>query len=96
MKFDEPKFMEKLEALIEGLRQIDPLIEVRRLEDFPGLAGDTLVWYFQRPGCPFEVQVDPPLEGLFLISTDERNGYEEPKTMEEAVAVMKRLLHLER
>lgn len=94
-EFDEPLFMRQLDCLIESLRAIEPSIEVRRLEWCLGLAGDTLVWWFTRPGCRFEVQVEPSLEGLFLIGTNERCGYEEPKTMDEAVTIMKTLLHLD-
>ncbi|MEZ0255730.1 MAG: hypothetical protein ACAI37_10670, partial [Chthoniobacter sp.] len=92
--FDESTFMLNLESLIGSLRRIDPSVEVRRLEWSPGLAGDTLVWYFTRPGCRFEVQVDPGIDTLFLIGTDERSGYEEPNTVDEAVYVMARLLYL--
>ena len=93
--FDEPAFMKHLDALIEGVRRADPSITVRRLEWYPTLPGDDLVWYFTRPGCPFEVQVDPGIGAMFLISTDEQPGYAEPASVEEAVGVVRRWLHLD-
>lgn len=93
-EFDEAMFTTHLESLIGRLRKIEPSIEVRRLEWSPGLSGDTLVWYFNRPGCRFEVQVDPGIDTMFLIGTDERSGHEYPNTIEEAVRVMETLLHL--
>lgn len=59
------------------------------------MAGDDLIWYFTNPKCPFEVQVDPGMNSLFLISTDEQADYVHAKTVDEAVETVTRWLHLD-
>ena len=93
-RFDESAFMKELQTLIDTLHECEPAVQVRRLLQEENPCGDDLVWYFTRPGCPFEVQVDPGIETLFLISTDEKPGYAEPMTVTEALGVVREWLHL--
>ena len=92
--FDEPKFMAALDRLINQLQAKYPAIEVNRIQDYPGMPGDDYIWFFKHPDCGFEAQVDPGIETLFLMSTDEAPGYVETDSIDEAMQTILRWLHI--
>jgi phytanoyl-CoA hydroxylase len=92
--FNGAAFLEEIDRLIELIRSRHPDVRVERIKPYQGMPGDDFIWYFTHPGCKFEVQVDPNLDTLFIISTDEHPGYFYARTIEQAADTIERWLHL--
>ena len=92
--FDETTFMRQLDALIERIRDRHPTVTVRRIDAEANLSGDDLIWYFTTPGCPFEVQLDPGIDTLFLLGTDEHPDYVQADDVSRAAETIEAWLRL--
>ena len=92
--FDEPHFMQQLDALIDRIRRRHPSVAVRRIEFYPNMPGDDLIWYFTATDSPFEVQLDPGIDTLFLLSSDEHPEYVHAVDISQAAETMEGWLRL--
>jgi hypothetical protein len=85
------------DTIIEKLRAQHPSVAVEQLKvAFPG-ADDDGIWFFTEPSFLIEVQIESPNGTCpFLIETSEHDERIEAETVDEVVATLTRLLHLQR
>lgn len=95
MKGEEAIPMRDIQGVINTMIQMYPETRVQQLKvQHPG-ADDDGLWFFQQPGCKYEVQVESST-GMcpFLIETDENEQRLTGSTVAETVEILAKLLHL--
>jgi hypothetical protein len=88
--------MRDIDQIVQSIIEICPTVNVRQLGvSHPG-ADDDGIWFFEQSGSEFEVQLESP-SGMcpFLVETSENDVRLAAHSMEEAVRILVKLLHLE-
>ncbi|MBZ5657711.1 MAG: hypothetical protein LAO56_20795 [Acidobacteriia bacterium] len=88
--------MRDIDQIIRSITQIYPAVTARQLSvSHPGVDDDGL-WFFQRAGSEFEVQIESSTGMVpFLIETDESDARLTAKSINETLEILTKLLHLE-
>ncbi|HKC64581.1 MAG TPA: phytanoyl-CoA dioxygenase family protein [Pyrinomonadaceae bacterium] len=93
--FNEAAFLEEMNELIALMKSRRPAISVERYKPYRKLPGDDdLIWFFMHPDCQFEIQVEPGIDSMFTIETDEHSDRFDARTIEQAADTIERWLHL--
>ncbi len=88
--------MRDVDQIIQSIIKRCPTARVRQLKvSHPG-ADDDGIWFFEWPGCEFEVQIESS-EGMcpFLVETDENDARLTGKSIDGTIEILTKLLHLE-
>lgn len=83
-----------IDHITEWIRRECAGVEVAQLRTKFAVDDDG-IWFFTRPNCPFEVQLEAP-HGLcpFLMETDEHSQRFNAENVEEAVIKLKQWLNI--
>jgi hypothetical protein len=87
--------MRDVDEIIQSIKNMDPRVEVRQLKvSHPG-ADDDGIWFFDRPNCQFQVQIESH-DGMcpFVIETDESDARVASTSVEQTVVTLTKFLHL--
>jgi hypothetical protein len=84
-----------IDQIIRLIVSFCPTVNVRQLNvSHPG-ADDDGLWFFNRPGSEFQVQIESPTGACpFLIETDESDARLTTKSIDETVEILTKLLHI--
>ena len=87
--------MRDIEEIIRAISDLYPSVEARQLRvSHPG-DDDDGVWFFERPGCKFQVQIESSA-GMcpFLVETDENDIRCTTQSVKETIETIAHQLHL--
>ena len=87
--------MRDIDLIVNSIVTICPATKVSQLEVSHQGADDDGIWFFKQSASEFEVQLESP-DGMcpFLVETDENNVRHTANSVEEAVRILIKLLHL--
>jgi hypothetical protein len=92
---NDRNFGRHIDQIVRAIVDLCPTVKVQQLNvSHPG-ADDDGLWFFNRPGGKFGVQIESPT-GMcpFLIETDESDARLITKSIDETVEILARLLHI--
>jgi hypothetical protein len=87
--------MRDIDEIVRRITDLHPSVKARQLRvSHPGHDDDG-VWFFEQPGCSFEVQAESSNGTCpFLVETDESDIRCTTQSVRETIETIIRLLHL--
>jgi len=84
-----------IEEIIRAISDLSPSVEARQLRVLHPGNDDDGVWFFARPGCKFEVQIESSA-GMcpFVVETDENDIRCTTQSVKETIETIAHLFHL--
>lgn len=87
--------MRDVDEIIKRIQDLCPAVEVRQLQ-VSHRGDDDGIWYFDRPGSDYQVQIESS-SGMcpFLVETDENEKRYVTYSIEETIQILTGLLHVD-